>query len=186
MKKIALILLALLLVFTVISCSKEKTDAPAGMKSVSNSTDDYQLFIPEEWEVSRADGMVMAHVPETSGETPNFSVTTYEFPFSEEYNSIEKYYGNYVPNVYLKDIETNFPDVEFIESEKLLECEVDGRESRSVVFTATIGEKSYKFKQIITIGSDTQIYIFTYTANEKTFDTHLANINKIIEEFRFL
>jgi len=191
MKKITLILLVILMALTVTSCSKDKTDAPAGMKDVSNDSSDYQLFVPEEWVVDRSDrGMIMVHVPDVNVADgvaqSNFSVVHQEFPFdNEEYQSIEDYYEKYIEKDYLELIKDNFSDVEVVED--FVECEVDSKKARSVVFTATVGELQYKFKQVTTVdNTDGIIYIFTYTSSLDDYDKHLKSVDKIIEEFRFL
>ena len=177
MKKLALILLALMLTLTCISCSKEKTDAPAGMKDVSNGSSEFQLFIPEEWIVDRSDGMISAHVSEK--DSTNVSVTAFAFPINE-YNSLEEY----LEKEYMTYFENNFSDMVIVE--EFTECKVDGRDARSIVFTATVGANEYKFKQIITTSASAYLHIFTYTSSISGFDAHLEDLNNIIKEFRFL
>lgn len=190
MKKLTLILLVLLMAITVVSCKKEKTDAPAGMKEVSNGAEDFQLFVPEKWEVDRADrGMIMVHVPETDGDDvdagmSNLSLTCQDYPFdNDKYKTAEDYYVKYVDGEYKAQIQGNFHDAEFESVEK---CEIDGKEGRSLVFTATVGENVYKYKQVFVVGPNATIYIFTYTSSVERFDNHIKNLDKIIAEFRFL
>ena len=176
MKKIALVLLSLLMIVTLFSCKKDKSDAPDGMFYEANDAVDYQIFFPEGWSIDRNDGMVSAHVSDS--DSSNVSVTAFALP--REYTTLD----DYLDKEYLDYFSKNFSDMNVIE--EFSEIEFAGNDARRLVFSATVGGNSYQFMQIVTLHYDGYLYILTYTSTPGAYNSHMEDVEKIISEFKFL
>ncbi|MBR5460444.1 MAG: hypothetical protein IKV53_06210 [Clostridia bacterium] len=175
MKKIALLFIAVILVFSVSSCKKEKSDTPDGMFYEENTAVDYKLYLPEGWIIDRNDGMVSAHVSEE--DKTNVSVTAFELP--REFTTLTEY----LDGEYKTRFQQNFTSMEIVED--FTETELDGNDARRIVFKAEVGGVGYQFMQILTLHRDGCIYILTYTSTPDYFDVHKESIDKIVQEFTF-
>lgn len=178
MKKITVVLIALLLLITASSCSKkEEGDIPEGMVALENDVTDFTLYYPEEWSVDRNDGMVSVYVSDK--DRSNVSVTT--FAASAEVTSVDAYL-NMGDTTYFDHMKETFPDLEMLADGE--ETTLDGVPARQYVFTATVAGDAYKFKQVITYYYG-YIYMLTYTSTTDGFDSHVDEVNSIISEFSF-
>jgi hypothetical protein len=182
MKKIISLLLITATIFALASCGGDKT-VPDGMQLVNNDKQTYTLFVPETWTVDVTDGISSAYANDRS----NISLMTMQWS-SSQYSSLEEYCAQYY-----KDIAATFKNVSAIEEYK--ENQYFGT-LPALKFVYTIGPDAvegqqassasnmkYKFMQIFTFGEDGQVYIFTYTALEKNYESHLKSVNIIIETF---
>lgn len=175
MKKIVLVLFAIILAVTVSSCKKEESDVPKGMFYEENGAVDYRLCLPDGWIIDRNDGMVSAHASED--DKSNVSVTAFELPRS--YTSL----AEYLDSEYITYFEKNFSDMQIVED--FTETTFGGNDARRIVFTADVGGIGYQFMQIITLHRNGYIYIFTYTSTPDYYKTHEEEIASIIDAFRF-
>lgn len=176
MKKIGLIILTLILVFTAVSCKKDETDAPDGMYLVENETAYYDLYLPEGWVVDRNDGMISAHASSTDVGS-NISVTSIAVPSG--YDN----YREYIDKGFTEHYKSTFPDMEIIE--EFTEVEVGGKSALKTIFTATVGGTEYQFEQVVATGKNLEVFVFTYTSTPELFDTHKADVEKILGELKF-
>ncbi len=177
MKKILLILSAILLLITTTSCSKEDTGLPEGMALLDNEAVDYLFYYPQEWHADRNDGMVSAYVSEK--DRSNVSVTT--FAASADVASVEGYL-TMGDTTYFDNMKETFPDLEMISDGE--ETSLGGVPAKQYVFTATVAGEVYKFRQVIAYRYG-YIYMLTYTSTAEGFDTHTDDVNSIISEFKF-
>ncbi len=178
-KTLFILVFALVLTVSLVSCSDKKEDdtLPDGMLMTENAAGDYSFFYPEEWIVDRNDGMVMVHVSES--DASSVSVSSFAPP-REGMTTLE----DYLENGYVNHIKDSVANVE-IDSENFTAATLSGRDARRIEFSATVGEKDFRFLQVITLNTDGYIYIVTYTSTPDFFETHLENVEKIITEFKF-
>ena len=54
--------------------------------------------------------------------------------------------------------------------------------AKKYIYTASLGEYNYKIMQVACVKNST-VYLFTYTSTDKLFDSHLDEVNKILEYF---
>ncbi len=176
-KKLKRLFLVVLLIFTLVSCSKEESNIPEGMAYSENGAVDYYFYYPEEWTLDRNDGMVSVYANEK--DHSNVSVTTFAAP--DTVTSVDGYISMGETN-YLEHLKSNFTDLEMLSDGE--ETTLGGVPARQYVFTATVAGDEYKFRQIIAFRYG-YIYIFTYTSTLDAFDTHTDDVNSIVKEFTF-
>lgn len=177
MKKIWLITVALMLLITATSCSKNESELPEGMALLDNEAVDYYFYYPENWQADRNDGMVSAYVSDK--DRSNVSVTTFAAP--ADVTSVDGYLAM-GDTTYFDHMKETFPDLEMLTDGE--ETTLSGVPARQYVFTATVAGDPYKFKQVITYYYG-YIYMLTYTSTVEGFDTHTEEVNSIVNEFKF-
>ena len=74
-----------------------------------------------------------------------------------------------------------FQNVEAAEPENLT---MDGVHAQKYVYSADLGEFSYKIMQTASIRSGS-VYLITYTSLADTYESHLEEVNNMISFFRF-
>ena len=195
MKKfLSLFLVSAILVICALSlasCSGDVTEGvPEGMKIASSEQADYYFYVPEgaSWICDVASGATTAYYSNT--DTSNVSVMDYilantDYKVEDWWNSFEN------------DFKNVYGDFEVVSSENVI---LDGVSALKTVFTGKMnvgidsaGEpivRDYKFMQISAIRSATlsapKAYVFTYTSlNDDTFDSHLEDVETMIENFKF-
>ncbi len=178
-KSLILLIFALILPLALTSCKKEEKDEtiPDGMVRLENAGGDYTLCHLEEWIIDRNDGMLMLHFSET--DASSISVSAFAPP-RDSVTSLPEY----LEGDYKNHILSTLPTAEF-DDEGFAQASVSGRDARRVEFEATVAEKNYRFMQTITLGPDGYIYIFTYTSTPAIFDSHLEDVEKVLETFSF-
>ena len=60
---------------------------------------------------------------------------------------------------------------------------VEKGEAKSYTYTANLGEYSYKFMQVACLKNGT-VYLFTYTSQPEQFDSHMGDVEKMLEHFK--
>ncbi len=145
---------------------------PEGMKLISDiSIVDYKLFVPNEWTIDMQGGYTSAYESESRASVG----VSYTIPsardLGEYITSLEGKYGI---------IYSEFSGMK--EGDGVMLGDVQGY---VYTYTATYAGKSIKCKQVFAIVSS-YVYTITYTAEADDFDTHLAEADKIISEFRFV
>jgi hypothetical protein len=89
-----------------------------------------------------------------------------------------KEYWEYASSEYEKEL-TDFATVGEAEATLL-----GGLKAEKHIFTAKVGNKDYKYMQVIA-HYDGYFYIFTYTAEAEYYDSHLDDVNSMLEVFTF-
>ena len=177
MKKFCLIIVLVLTLLLLISCSKKETDIPDGMAVLNGDAVEFNFYYPEDWQIDRNDGMVSVYVSDK--DRSNVSVTTFTAP--AEVQGVDGYLtmGN---TTYFDHVKATFPDLEMLTDGE--EVTLGGAPARQYVFTASVSGDPYKFRQVITYYYG-YIHILTYTSTIDGFDSHTDEVNKIISEFTF-
>ncbi len=170
------VLVAILLVIATLLCAcGESADVPAGMKAVESSDDlNYNFFIPKDWIQDLSTGAVSAYY--STGDTSNVSITTYNI------DNYEKTLDDYVEE-YKVGLSENLG--EFTMSEGYPQNTLFGGFGASKLeYTAKFSGTPYKYMQILCIYRG-NMYVFTYTSNEEKYESHLEEVNVMLDNFSF-
>ncbi len=182
-KKItALFLACVTLMFLITSCGNDDAEVPAGMKRVENDKNTYALFVPEDWtiDITDAEGISKAYAQDNS----NISLIIMDWDGS--YNSLQEYCDSYYSTV-----TSTFKEVS--EREMFSENQYFGNITApepvlKYVYTIvsdnpkTEVKETYKLMQIFAYHNGS-IYIFTYTAQDSVYDSHIEEVYDIIDNF---
>ena len=177
MKKLLSVFLILVIcIGAFVGCSSERTKgAPNGMKAVkSDDTLSYNLYIPAAWIQDLSTGAVSAYC--SSADLSNVSMT--QFTLSNKFSLSEQV------EVYLEGLKNTFSD--FTIDEKYPEnVTLDGVAASKIEYTATLAGDQYKFMNIICVVG-AEMYIFTYTSTVDLYDSHLEDVQSILDNFAFI
>lgn len=143
---------------------------PEGMKIASGDLE-YRFYVPNSWVTNLSDGFSSAYYPEPS--RPNVTVTAYSL--SAEM-TVDKYF-EFCEEEYKKELS----DYELISR---AERKVHDINAVSFTYKTVYGETEIKTMQTVFIYNDLA-YSITYTAHADRFDTHIGDVNKMLDEFRF-
>ncbi|MBQ7364039.1 MAG: hypothetical protein IJW46_00375 [Clostridia bacterium] len=85
MKKLTVMLLAIVMLLTFVSCAEETGDAPYGMKLASDpEVVDYKVYVPEDWTITSKTGMTTAQV--SLADATNMIITNHSHSNTVEYS----------------------------------------------------------------------------------------------------
>lgn len=150
----------------------DKVQAPAGMKLISTDERPYRFFVPENWLVNKRADISAAYFSESdsSNVSAQFHIidndrieTTVEEYFSSCEASYKKIYSSY-------------------KLDSAEDIKMDGVDAKKYTFTVVIGGVEYKQMQAI-VEKGGAFYVLTYTALSENFDSHLGDVEKMIENF---
>ena len=171
------------------SCAEQDNWIPKGMKKASTEAVDYTLFVPDGWTVDISTGVVSAYV--SALDRSNITMIAFNLENEDSDMTIDEYWEKYEG-----EMRTTFPDMEYASAstEAAEEINEDGMNPVSMllggfsankyVYTATVTDVKYKYMQVICIRGGIA-YIFTYTSIPENFDTHLMEVDRILETFSF-
>jgi hypothetical protein len=140
------------------------------MKLVSTDERAYRFFVPEGWVVDERTEISSAYVSES--DSSNVSLQMYMT--SNESKSVSDFFS---------ECEERYAQI-FASYELLSEEDVkmDGIGAKKYVYTITTGGIEYKQMQAIVM-KGAVYYVLTYTALPDLFDSHLDEVEKMIEAF---
>lgn len=189
MKKIICLTLALLAVFTFSACSREKGEAPTGMKNASSEVCDFYLYVPKDWIVNTNKNDLMAAARVSDSDSSN--VTMIGFSDAEkEYDSIDSFWdyykGEFTDRIFdkVKDEESGKTKSSFKLTNKGEEILVAGKAAKKYEYTGIVAGSEFSYMQII-IKNDNVFYIFTYTSTPDLYSKHTSTIDTILKNVEF-
>lgn len=154
-------------------CANSDNFVPAGMKLISDDIVEYKLYIPESWTADMSTGVASAYY--SSSDRSNISMTAYEIDASS--TDLSGFW-----KLYEKDFADTFADLEYeVNAENTL---VNGNAAQKYVYKATVSGNTYKFMQTLIL-KQSRVYLFTYTALESNYDSHIEEVNRILENISF-
>ncbi len=174
-KRIISIIAAFAIAAAVLTgCSDKDPSVPDGMKLASDpELATYSFFVPESWSVDTHDASTRAYC---SGADRSFiMVMTGDLQYSDP--TVESWWESGLTE--LKALYQNFEIS--VEGE---EAKLGGEDARKYVYSGDFGETSFKYTQVAAIKTGV-IYIVTYGATVDKWESHLDEVNKMIENFRF-
>ncbi len=146
--------------------------APDGMKLISTDERAYRFFVPEAWKVNLRTENTAAYIDETDGTRTNVSVQMYMT--SDERQTVEQYW-----KLCSQSYGEIFAEFEVVSESKI---EMDGVAAGRYVYDVTSGGKQYRQLQAI-VKKGPMFYVVTYTASPENFESHTADVDKMIESF---
>ncbi|MBQ4065108.1 MAG: hypothetical protein IJD10_03305 [Clostridia bacterium] len=202
MKKTMLLIFSLLLCLGALaSCGGRDDYVPNGFQRISHDDAEYYLYVPNTWVPDLSTGVTAAYVSEsdrssvslmafevndallqvTPGETEEGDAKTEE--------TAETTAKTDVPNIetveefwayYDGQLAATFSDIVYVKKgeDRLMA----GMKAKTYVYTATVTGTVYEFMQVVALKEGT-VYLFTYTSTDDQFDSHLDEVNKILEYF---
>lgn len=181
MKKITALLVAVLCVFSVVwlvSCTKDTMGGHTVGKLVYNDgSTDYQFEYPEKWQIQKNQGMVCLYVG--ADDPSNVSISTFGLG-KDEFKTLEDYISGQLHS-FQSEWNAVFGQTDFGEP---TEITLGGEKAIQYIYPVTINTVEYKYMQVFTLHHD-NVYTLTYAARAEVFDSHLQNVNQIIESFEF-
>lgn len=151
----------------------EVTDkkTPDGMKIASADQIEYRLYVPKNWICNAESGASEAYYPES--EKSNITVTSYT---PDQSISVQSYFAQ---------CETEYRAV-LPEYERLSEVErtVAERTAYSYTYRTVVDGVEFRIMQTLFAYND-MIYSITYTAREAVFESHMTDVEAILQAFRF-
>ncbi len=184
MKKLtALFLACMTFIFALTSCGNADAEVPDGMKRIENDKNTYALFVPEDWivDITDGEGTSKAYASDKS----NISLMIMDWDGS--YSSIQEFC-----DTFYSTITSTFKEVSeremYSENQYLGTIGENGEPVLKYVYTIvsdsamTEEVETYKIMQIFGYHGG-NIYIFTYTARDVLYDTHLEEVYDIVDNF---
>ena len=154
-------------------CACSESDVPDDMKLASLDNVPFKLYVPKSWSDNTASGISSAYY--SNSDRSNVQVTIH---LAEEGVSSVDDYWEKASEDYAAAM-TDFANVGEAEATVL-----GGLNAKKYVFGGKIGTTEYKYVQVISYANGS-FYILTYTATPDNFDSHLEDVNRIIEAFKF-
>ena len=149
---------------------------PEGMKLASDEDIEYRFFVPATWVCNPESGASDAYYPESG--SSSVTVTSY-VPNSSM--SVKDYF-EFCEEKYKKELP------EYTRIGDAVECKVDGRTAYSYTYETTVEGRTIRIMQTILV-YDSSFYTITYTALAEegcnNFELHLADVQKMLSEFKF-
>lgn len=183
MKKIVSIIAVIAIAAALLaSCGQNGSDgAPAGMKIASADTASYLFYVPETWQSDVASGAATAYY--SNSDTSSVSVMTFSLGSSDA--SVSDWWTSFEG-----DFKMIYDDFEIISREAV---KLDGVDGEKIVFVGTLKhdeEKiTFKFMQVAAVRQKTlsapEAYVFTYTSSPEVYDSHLTDVQSMLDAFRF-
>ena len=169
MKKIFAALLAFFMLFTLVSCSSNE-DAPDGMKNAAKEENPFYMYVPQSW-VTNSGEIVGAYY--STSDKSNISI----MPYGGDLTSSEEYWNDFKSRC----------EAEFAEFEVVKENEakvVSGRNALQYVYKMKVDGTKYQCQQTV-LAYGNLLYVITYTSTEANYESHIADVDNILAEFKF-
>ncbi len=167
MTRFLLVLLMAALALSAVSCEKGEYDPPAGMQTASDENAAFCLFVPDDWTLDYSTAAAGAYF--SKDDPSSVSLMAWELDHTD--TTVDEWW-----EMNKTEISTVFSNVEELSAENTT---VDGTYAKKYVYTASLGEYSYKIMQIACI-EDGDVYLFTYTSLPENYDTHLDDVEQIL------
>ena len=144
---------------------------PDGMKIASSDDIEYRLYVPTSWVCSSESGRSEAYVSESG--RPNVTVTSYS-PDGDI--SAEKYF-----KMCEEKYEDELSGYSFVSSEERTVAE---RNAISYTYSASYDGADITVMQTVLVYNG-MVYSITYTALADSFESHMSDVNAILDAFIF-
>ena len=149
-----------------------KVEAPDGMKLVSTEERPYRFFVPEIWQTDYRSALSAAYYSDED----KSNVSLQGHMLGVDNMSIEDYW---------KQSEYKYKSL-YGDGYTLISADgtlkMGGEKSVRYTYTVKSGENEYKIMQSICI-KGAMAYVFTYTSTPDKFDSHIEDVNKMLDAF---
>lgn len=190
MKKTGILLLIIVSLFALFSCSD--SDLPEGMQLVYGSDGDgYFFYAPEEWTVSNVGEIKSAYASRIDVSSVSFAEVTASIPMPEGINKASYFFGDYFTDS-LKEFPVA-PTVTINAENTVFGCEgFTADKAIKYAFNYEYSGHKFGFMQIL-IQKGERFFILTYTAaldiksGDKTYyDYYAEKVQNVINNFKFV
>ena len=150
----------------------DNVETPEGMKLISTDERPYRFFVPENWVTNNKADFSAAYYSSTDSSN-----------VSAQYLILDSFEMDKTVEEYFTECEERYKKV--FESYTLLSTEdvtMDGTAAKKYTYTIVSGGVEYKQMQAI-VEKGSTMYVITYTALPENFDSHLGDVEKMIEHF---
>ena len=188
MRKIITTALAALLAAAVITAlcacgASVDENAPDGMVAVDNGNMNFTMYVPQSWTVDMSTGTISAYA--RADDPANVSFTA--FALEDRAATVETFWASYE-----KDFADTFGDgMEYVDENGEAsdtpapsKTTLGGLEAYKYVYRAVVTGSTYRFMQVVCLQAGT-VYLLTYTATDDGYDTYAADVNDIVNNFKF-
>lgn len=167
------ILATLILAAALVSCSSEQSEAPYGMKLITDENEvvNYNLYVPESWTASISTGAVGAYCSNT--DTTNVTVMAWNVSADE---TVDTWWDKY-----RADFDLVFDEFTLTSEESTT---LGGVAAKKYTYTAKLGDNEFNFVQCACIHWS-MVYIMTFTSSPDNFASHAEDFSDIITNFEF-
>lgn len=148
----------------------DDVEVPDGMKLISTDELPYRFFVPENWMVNN--GAEFSAAKFSDSDSSNVSLQMYMT--DDESQTVDDYFAELE-----KRYKEMFASYELESSEDI---KMDGSDAKKYVYKIVVGGIEYKQMQAIVVRGAV-FYTLTYTALPESFDSHIDDVNKMIESF---
>ena len=150
----------------------DDVDVPDGMKIISRDEHPYRFFVPTSWKTNEKTDFSAAYVSQE--DSSNVSLQFLMVSEKEMGKSIDDYFA---------ECEERYKKV-FSSYERLDSAAITmaGREAKKYTYKIVSGGIEYKQMQAI-VEKGGVYYVLTYTSLPENFDSHLGDVDKMIEAF---
>ncbi len=183
-KKItAAVLILAMISLLLCSCGNENSDIPDGMILVESEYVPCKLYVPTDWIPQ-----TFAN-PETGTSiigakaSDNSNVSIVPMTPSGSYQSADEYFRT----DYYAKVQSTFKNTVLLEDECSTENQKFGVQQVGCVkyvYTVESDGTTYKIMQYFMVNAG-YLYIFTYTAEQSVFASHLEDVSAMVENFQF-
>ena len=145
---------------------------PDGMKIASSDNVEYRFYVPKTWVCSSESLRSEAYFPESG--KPNVTVTSYA---DSAIDSADKYFA-----LAEAEYKKTLSGYELISKEDA--GIVGNRYATNYTYKAVYDGVEFRIRQTIFVFAST-VYTITYTSLADSFDSHIDDVNKMLEVFEF-
>ena len=170
-KKVIIVSLVLLMVFSLFSCSEQDGDIPEGMQIASVEGVPFKLYVPKNWAINYGNGVSGAYLSSSAG----ISVTVDVFDCNGK--ELDEFAESSI-----EDYKNTLDSFEIIS--EISDTTLDMRAAKKVKFSAEYEGAKYAFMRVFAKYSDNFI-VFSYKSSKDYFDIYLPEAEAMLEVFKF-
>ena len=173
-KRIVSFIAAAVIALAVLSgCSNGDGTVPDGMKLASDpELATYTFFVPESWSIDTQDASTRAYC---SGTDRSFiMVMTGDLQYTD--STVDSWWESG-----LSELQTLYQNFDLLSRD---ETTLGGADAEKFVYTGDFDGTSFKYMQTAAIKGGA-IYIITYGATSDKWDSHLDEVARMLENFKF-
>ena len=174
MKKITALLLVIITVFGLCACTSESMKDAEDNTLYRENVVDFNLYIPESWILDSTSFVVSAHAGKDDNSTVMMTQT--DLPG-----------GTYTIASIFEDTRENMAQLYTLKDESpKSESKVAGEDAETYYYTLTdkVTGKTLRYMQCLFI-RDFVLYTFTYYATPEKYESHLSDVNLMLENISF-
>ncbi|MDD6799669.1 MAG: hypothetical protein PUE85_04535 [Firmicutes bacterium] len=173
LQKITAVIICMAALLSFCACTKDAF-VPSGMKKITNSSIvDYTMYVPNEWTEDISTGVVTAYYSQQD----RSSISMMAFDHKDSSTTLAQYWEGYQD-----EYKATFSDMEILtDGDDMI---VGNRAAKKYVYNASVTGTEYRFMQVFII-SGGYVYCFTYTSTPEKYESHLEDVNRILEYIEF-